>query len=52
MQDKEDVPIQSKKEVDLGLGVSSLHEVHVTSIRTISNKEEDANLDLMELYSA
>jgi len=51
MQDKEDVPIQSKKEVDFGLGISSLHKIPMTSIRTIPTKEEDVTLDLLEFRS-
>jgi hypothetical protein len=51
MQDKEDVPIQSEKEVDLGLGISSLHEVPVISIWTTPTKEDDTTLDLLEFHS-
>jgi hypothetical protein len=48
MQDKEDFPIHSQREVELGLGVASLQEVQMTSTWTIPIEDEDAILDLKE----
>ncbi len=42
MQDKEDVPTQSQREIKFGLVVASFQEVLVSSIQTIPTKVDDA----------
>jgi hypothetical protein len=49
MQNKEGVPIQSQRKVELSLAVASIQEVLVTSTRTIPTKVDDAIVDIPKL---
>ncbi len=51
MQDKEDVPIQSKRKAQLGLAMASFKEVPMTSTQTILAKVEDTILNIQEFHS-
>ncbi len=50
MQNKEGVPIQSHKKVELSLGVASFQKVIVTSIQIIPTQVDDATIDIPKLF--